>query len=119
MPSTPPPPPQISIHDVRSVERVEGDGGRRFDVAVLTGRVLQVLCKTPEEAAKWVEAVRRIAKRDMAAYVVQGFFRTISARFKMRKARLTLQVPAAPPPPRCVRACVRLTHMSECAWRSA
>lgn len=58
--------------------------GRRFDVKVITGRTMELLANTPEEAALWVSTIKRHLGHIMAILRIQTAWRAFKAFRRLR-----------------------------------
>ena len=63
--------------------------GRRWDLKVVTGRVMQLLAKTKDEAQKWVQVLQRHLAQPMGAIRFQTIWRMYKA--KKRLVRIKAQ----------------------------
>jgi len=61
--------------------------GRRFDVRVITGRTMELLANTPEEALLWVTTIKRHLGHLMAILRVQTAYRGFRARKRLTQLK--------------------------------
>ncbi|KAA0159361.1 hypothetical protein FNF28_05899 [Cafeteria roenbergensis] len=62
-------------------------GGKRFDIQVVTGRTMQLLADSPELALKWVSTLREYIGKSMGALRIQSAWRGHVARLKLRHVK--------------------------------
>jgi len=62
-------------------------GGKRFDIKVLTGRTMQLLADSPELALRWVQVLREQCGRVMGALRIQTAWRGHVARHRLRDVK--------------------------------
>lgn len=62
----------------------ESKEGRRFDVRVITGRTMEVLANSQEEALQWINALKQEVGQHMAVLRVQAAWRGLRARRRLQ-----------------------------------
>lgn len=63
-------------------------GGKRFDLKVVTGRTMQLLAATPEEAKTWCSVLKQMVGKLMSAMRIQAVWRGYRARKQLKKVKL-------------------------------
>jgi hypothetical protein len=61
--------------------------GKRFELRVITGRSMQLLSNTAEDAKKWVNTIKSVLGASMAVLRIQAVWRGHCARKALKKVR--------------------------------
>ena len=62
--------------------------GKRFDLKVVTGRTMQLLAATPEEAKTWCSVLKQMVGKLMSAMRIQAVWRGYRARKQLKKVKI-------------------------------
>jgi hypothetical protein len=62
-------------------------GGKRFELRVVTGRAMQLLGASPDDARRWVSTLKSVLGGSMAVIRIQAAWRGYRARRQLKKMR--------------------------------